>query len=408
MKKQSFIKISLIVYVAVSIIQILLFFLIKYKTFTAYWMIFTVFFVLSLPFDMILSLLKVQQKTRSNFQVLFYSLLFSTILVEIILRVSGYMLTPLEKLPWADGKYHSMFDAPKSALNVYGANQEHHFKSPEFNYIFKTNSDGLSDIEHNVEKPQNEYRIAGLGDSFTEGIGTHQDSTWLKYLETYLKKESKNKNVITLNGGIGGSDPFYEYVILEKLLLKYKPDLTLLAINMTDIGDVILRGGFERFQKDGSVKFRSGPQWEWMYEYSHIIRFVVNKILNYDLQFQSPKQQIIAEETAIIKLLKCIDTYKKLAQEKHFELLIVLHPWLWEWQSEKSKFINRFKDYCFNNNLQCLDLMEYYINIEKIKGENAQEYYWKQDCHNNSKGYEIFARGVEWKLKEIGVLDSLR
>jgi hypothetical protein len=54
---------------------------------------------------------------------------------------------------------------------------------------------GLFDNE--VENPI----IVGLGDSFTQGVGTPPDSTWLKYIERKL-------DLKTLNAGIGASNPY--------------------------------------------------------------------------------------------------------------------------------------------------------------------------------------------------------
>lgn len=403
MKKPGYFSVFIIIYLILTLIQAILFYLFNIDAFTGFWLINTVFIGFGLILFVILWISRVSPGYCLNIFTLFSSLLLAFIILEAGLRLSGIMMTPLEKLPWGNGKYASIFEAPKNWVNVYGSNQEHKFNSPEFNYTFKTNRDGLSDANIDTLKAANEFRIAGLGDSFTEGIGTHQDSTWLKFLERNLQKRTIIKKIITMNGGIGGSDPFYEYMIFEKLMLKNNPDLLLIAVNLSDIGDVILRGGFERFHPDGTVRFRSGPGWEWIYQYLHIVRFAVHKILNYNLQFLTQDEQKEAELQAISKIEQCFIAYRDIATENNFSYLVIFHPWLWEMETENSKNINDLVAYCQKNNIHHINLLDYYKNIEHIDGVNAKEFFWKQDCHNNVKGYELFAKGVEWKMAQSGI-----
>ncbi|MCK9612245.1 MAG: hypothetical protein WC401_02440 [Bacteroidales bacterium] len=352
---------------------------------------------------------RTNDKAKSNIRLLLYSLLTSFILVELILRLWGGMYTPIEKLAYFDGKYHSMFTAPKSWLNLYEPNSTHRFASPnEFEYYFKSNSDGLAEKNDFKEKAEREYRIVGIGDSYTEGIGTDQDSTWLKLVERNIRLLTGNVNVFTINGGIAGSDPFYEYIIFDKLLLKHKPSLLLCAINISDLGDVAFRGGFERFQNDGTVKFTDGPQWEWLYGYCHIIRLFVHKVLNYNLQFLSPSQQKDKEIKAIQDIKNVILKYQKLALLNNFQMVVILHPWKHEVETGKSFFIEEISGFCENNNIQYLDLLHYYKSVEKIRASNSNDYFWTVDDHNKPKGYQAFARGVIQKLNEMGIIDSLK
>jgi hypothetical protein len=46
--------------------------------------------------------------------------------------------------------------------------------------------------------------------------------------------------------GVAGSDPFYEYRLLVDKLLACQPDLVMTVVNVSDVIDVIVRGG-----KDG-------------------------------------------------------------------------------------------------------------------------------------------------------------
>ena len=82
---------------------------------------------------------------------------------------------------------------------------------PEFSFRHSYNSFGLRDVEFVPKADNSDYLILALGDSFTEGIGTNQDSTWLKFLCNRLKYQYGNREIIGYNGGSAGSDPFFEF-----------------------------------------------------------------------------------------------------------------------------------------------------------------------------------------------------
>jgi lysophospholipase L1-like esterase len=60
-----------------------------------------------------------------------------------------------------------------------------------------------------------------------------------------------------MNAGICGSDPCYDFMQLKDHLLAYQPDMIIQMISTNDAStDLQLRGGLERFQADGTVKYR--------------------------------------------------------------------------------------------------------------------------------------------------------
>ncbi len=69
-------------------------------------------------------------------------------------------------------------------FHTWPPNDEHEYHAPgEFRYTRMSNNLGLSEENIPEVKPANEFRIIGLGDSFTEGVGAPYDSTWVKQLE---------------------------------------------------------------------------------------------------------------------------------------------------------------------------------------------------------------------------------
>jgi hypothetical protein len=178
------------------------------------------------------------------------------ICTEMLMVFTGFYSTYQEK---RDVFFYSCPYNDKGRNKYYILKRDHLLKSEEYKFMRVINSEGLADREHTPAKSVGEYRILALGDSLTEGDGAHADSTWLKFLERNLKKYPIQRNLTFMNAGVCGSDPFYSYVLLKDRLIRYKPDLVLLALNASDLNDLLIRGGMERFLPDGSVKYKNPP-----------------------------------------------------------------------------------------------------------------------------------------------------
>jgi hypothetical protein len=192
--------------------------------------------------------------------------------------------------------------------------------------------------------------------------------------------------------------------LLKERLLKYSPDLVLVAINNTDIGDIGIRGGMERFLPDGSIKFKAGPWWEPIYAVSHISRLFFDAFGYEKFLYAGSDKEIAESKTNIVKI---ITAFRELSLKSHFRLIIIFHPTKDEIYSNEMKLQDVMREVSENNKIEILDMLNYYSEKEKINSTNSSDYYWKYDGHHNARGYAAFARGVEWKLKETGILDSL-
>ncbi len=97
-----------------------------------------------------------------------------------------------------------------------------------FNLI---NSHGLRDREHSIEKPTGTFRIAILGDSFSEAFQVSQDKTFWAVLERELQAmpEYRDQTVEVINFGVSGFGTIQEWQMLEHYARDYSPDLVLLA-----------------------------------------------------------------------------------------------------------------------------------------------------------------------------------
>lgn len=360
--------------------------------------------VVLIPFVLfIMKKLKYSKQLMTNILLLNAAIFLTFFSVEFLLRISGTHLSWSEK---NDNKYFTSYRHWESGWYHTGpANILIDLHLPEYHHVRKTNSLGLCDVEHPVEKSTNEFRIIGLGDSYTEGMGAQSDSTWLKFLERSINKYCTVK-LRFMNAGLSGSDPFFEYALLRDKLLKFKPDLVIACFN-NEISDIIVRGGMERFKPGGKLQYREGPSWEWLYACSYTFRLIIHTIFHYNYDLMSPAVYNKEFSRSLGQLKQSLLLFNTLARENHFKLLIVLHPFPSEVNAKKFDYLSDVYQFANDNSVPCFDMLRYFIDIEHISIRNSRNYYWKYDSHHNAKGYAAFARGVEWKLKQMGIIDTL-
>lgn len=284
-------------------------------------------------------------------------------------------------------------------------------KKTEFNYLHRFNSIGLPDKEPATlaDCPQ---LIVGLGDSFTEGVGTHQDSTWLKEMERNLNQKNKGANpVCTLNGGISGNDIVYAYQSFIETMLPYHPKMVLLAINPSDIGDIVIRGGAERFKPGGNVQYRKPPPWEMLCETSIIFRHFIHDVLRYYTTYYYKEKEYAAEcEKAKVIIEQYVYKFNQLAAENNFKLVVIFHPYFDEvmngWQRLDSVYLNTSRD----TSIHIINMFDEFLNAPQInqQPEKAASLYWPIDGHNNPAGYRLWGEIVADCLQSYGLTDTAK
>lgn len=142
----------------------------------------------------------------------------SVILVLTITIIVDRVLGKVIPKPYPKGT-HDLIFPPLS-------HQE--FASVDFTYVVETNSMGIREREVTQPKPENIFRIVGVGDSYTYGWGVNIEETWLRRLEQILK--IPDKSIETVNLGKPGAGPPYYAEITQKIVPLLEPDLILVGI----------------------------------------------------------------------------------------------------------------------------------------------------------------------------------
>ena len=155
-----------------------------------------------------------------------------------------------------------------------------------FSNELRFNSEGMRDIEHDLEKPEGVYRITVIGDSYVTAQEVAYDETFFRQLQRVLDRQGYNVEV--LGFGVRGFGTDQEYRLLENYALRYEPDLVILAFVPNDVRNNLLalernpaKPYFELLP-DGTLAQRSftpmpdhSESWKSMlYENLHTVRFV--------------------------------------------------------------------------------------------------------------------------------------
>lgn len=93
--------------------------------------------------------------------------------------------------------------------------------------------------DYDIEKPEGVFRIAVVGDSFTQGGGYVDGADLLSdsfpdYLEILLNKNFDDVEYQVLNFGFSSTTTLEEYYIIKEAVFDYEPDLIILGVTAND------------------------------------------------------------------------------------------------------------------------------------------------------------------------------
>jgi lysophospholipase L1-like esterase len=353
-----------------------------------------------------LSLLKASAALRTNVRVLLVTTTLLLFGVELFLRFGLARHATYSESN--HGRYASIYRPGHGAwFHVYPALKSVELRKTEFTHFRTINSLGLTGPEPVLAKARGEYRILALGDSFTEGVGAPADSTWARVVERALSARHPGRRITTLNGGVNGSDPCFDYLLLREKLLPYRPDLVIETMNTSDVGDILIRGGMERFRSDGTLSYRAPPKWEWLYSLSFIVRHVVHDVLGYNWFLIKKSRERPEAEKAVETLKSSTAALHALCTEHGIHLMIVTHPLENEVRQGRyayDAFSWWVADLEKDGRLPFQDLLRDYAARGTITTATARRFYWPIDLHHNAAGYEVMGEAIARRINEMNLV----
>ena len=94
---------------------------------------------------------------------------------------------------------------------------------------FETNSRGLRDKEYRIRKPENTFRVAVVGDSFTMPVGVRTEEAYHSLLENRLNREQRDCSYEFINFAVGAYCLKQYWAVIRDKADPYDPDLILLG-----------------------------------------------------------------------------------------------------------------------------------------------------------------------------------
>lgn len=195
---------------------------------------------------------------------------------------------------------------PKPCLTVAPDKLVHHSLVPgkvcrkmtaEFSVEYRVNNLGLRGENFSEMKPENEYRILFLGDSFIEGIGVSQAETTSQKTEDKLI-EISGKKVKTINAGVSAYSPLLEWLYLRDRGINLNPDLVVVNLFMNDFNDDRSNLQKAHYNEKGEITGvyvelkQHLPQWLTNYLEGRSVSYYLFK--KYERQLWKTKGKIVA------------------------------------------------------------------------------------------------------------------
>lgn len=144
----------------------------------------------------------------------------------------------------------------RDGLTLHLPNMDHF--SHRFGHTIRTNSVGMRDHDHSLEKSPGVYRILLLGDSFMEANQVKFEDAFASLLERQVGGVT-GRSIEVINASVSGWGTDDELMYLMREGLRYRPDLVLVGMTLhNDVQD----NQDEEFHvfTDGHLKERPRPE----------------------------------------------------------------------------------------------------------------------------------------------------
>jgi lysophospholipase L1-like esterase len=294
---------------------------------------------------------------------------------------------------------------PKPSSVLSGRSQ-----TDEFHFVHRHNSLGFRDVEHARGKGEGVFRILGLGDSFTYGVGADFEQTYLHRLEQMLNARSGNHPRIEIvKAGLPRYYPQLERVLLDKYGRDFSPDLIVVGFVPNDIIDTYF--GIEAVTVDGSGHLRTreaaelGALGTLAYRKSHVFRIVLKRYVDYQVstKFRPQWTEIFKDDGYHEKDWRAVEAeYQRIADIAHeinARVLLVHIPQMGPWNEMHRYPSKRLGRWAKKNHVDFVDTLSH-----MTAASGSERLYYELDGHCTPEGYEVIAQAIFNYVTEHGLV----
>lgn len=259
---------------------------------------------------------------------------------------------------------------------------------PHGAYSYTANALGLrGDVPTAISRT-----VVALGDSCTEGAGTSCDSTYPKLLEELLRRDDPSWTV--LNAGVSGNDPFFDWQMLRKLHLNYPMERVIFLVNTTDINDVMMRGGMERFLPSGKLNYRDAPWWEPIYAVSFVSRLFFHGVMGVGMDLLKPEEKQALRREALKQMRDLFENHVgPFGRKNGVRVCVVAMPMRHEVQSPWGDYTALIGALADMPGIELADLRPTLADAADVDG-----LYWPNDGHFRPGGYALMSEKIHQVL----------
>jgi len=232
--------------------------------------------------------------------------------------------------------------------------------------------------DFHVEKSQNIYRIAVIGDSLTFGQGITEKDRFSNLLEKRLNSQNQNINIEyeVLNFGRPGAETIDHIDFLNDFVLPTKPDFILLQWYINDVLDPQDRKKKKKKKKDGKSLFGVPKAIGGIYNRlrdNSVLFYLLNKqqtqfkrLVSSKLStsFRSFDETMLARfgdpnSTDSIKARSALEKFVRITKQNNIPMGMILFSDSYFRPSSKLDFLlTRLLDFCVNEKLICVDMRQ--------------------------------------------------
>jgi hypothetical protein len=240
---------------------------------------------------------------------------------------------------------------------------------------------GFNDVEWQVEKPLNTYRIIALGDSFTAGDGVPRNSSWPKQLEKKLNDLNLSLKFEVLNMGKGDRDTFEEVELFKNFSLSYNPDMIILNYYPNDWESPEVKvNAIELWEKYENGEYKLPPETESLITELNLTNSSVSALIGRIVSYEYCRRVDWKEEWD--RWVKGpMNELINITKNKNIKLIVITFD-MTSFPEQKNKLISLLSE----NQIPFYDFSEYLPNSNSCPSDTRIP-----DCHLTPLGYEIVA-----------------
>ena len=247
---------------------------------------------------------------------------------------------------------------------------------------FTTNSRGLRDKEYSLDKPEDTFRVAVVGGSFTMGAGVKIEDTFHSRLEDRLNKEPGELEYEFINFGVAGYTMKNKLLVLEHKVLDYDPDLVLFILDGSQFVDDRVRTFTPRVEKFSFFK-------SYSYELLKKVKILPGRNKSAVMFTQRHMRRLFILDYALFEI-------EQFSEQNDIPVCVVVldHDYQHNKLGRKiEKKVNNKKNLYFSNTLP-------YFRHKYFRDYSI----YKVDMHPNAEANSIFAEIVYRDLKNQDLL----